>query len=509
MKRKINFRGFCVIYAVLLVFLCATALLYVHFLLQRYEAFRPERYVSEAVELLREQAESSTLHIAYALDKPENSLWEKDSDIWHAYEEQYLGDLSIIPSQSSPQELVYTIADGEFPLARVTLRAKGEAYTRLLILQYQEWEVACVEPIFKARTYDVTLPQGYHLMVNGQESIPSENTYKEEQVQYLLEKLYLKPTIEITNPQGSVVPVRITEDKIIPTFYAYHFTLPSQIEVTVNGNALEGIRDEDGLTDYEIHEVNKPTILLEDKYGNSITYEANREIPLFYQRLFTESPMHVAVNDMSVPDEVVTVKENPEYQPLKEYVPNLPDILIYEIAVLENEPDILVTDEAGREVLPVKDGQTGFLVASREGADVVPSDVAQQVDVLQNAKDWSLFMSNDKPFSNISSMLLKDSYQYKVAKSYATGVDITFTSEHTLKNPPFTEESVTNYVLIAPNCFSVDISFVKHMLIGQGKPVDDVMNDRFYYVFYDETDDGVDNSQWKLVSMKEIVDDGE
>lgn len=112
-------------------------------------------------------------------------------------------------------------------------------------------------------------------------------------------------------------------------------------------------------------------------------------------------------------------------------------------------------------------------------------------------------MSNDLPFSQISSMLLQDSYQYDVAKKYATGVDITFTSAHTLKNPPFTEEKVTNYVRISPNCFSVDISFVKHMSVGAGKAVDDAMNDRFYYVRVDDENGG----KWKLAGMKEIVED--
>ena len=43
----------------------------------------------------------------------------------------------------------------------------------------------------------------------------------------------------------------------------------------------------------------------------------------------------------------------------------------------------------------------------------------------------------------------------------------------------------------------MDIHFVKHMLLSSGLKVDDAMNDRFYFVRY--------NDQWKLASMKEII----
>ena len=47
------------------------------------------------------------------------------------------------------------------------------------------------------------------------------------------------------------------------------------------------------------------------------------------------------------------------------------------------------------------------------------------------------------------------------------------------------------------------------MRLRTGAAVDDPMNDRFYFVRYDDTADGVDNPTWKLASMKEILDDAE
>ena len=87
-------------------------------------------------------------------------------------------------------------------------------------------------------------------------------------------------------------------------------------------------------------------------------------------------------------------------------------------------------------------------------------------------------MTNDLAFSRIRGYLIPGSYQYEVAQKYATGVDITFTSRHTLDDPAFTGNTVTNFVWITEDCFSVDISFVKHMRLWYGTPVDDAMNDR-------------------------------
>lgn len=140
------------------------------------------------------------------------------------------------------------------------------------------------------------------------------------------------------------------------------------------------------------------------------------------------------------------------------------------------------------------------------GLDSVPAEVAAEVDVLNAAQQWSLFMSADKPFAELAPYLLYNSYQYKMAKRYSTGIDITFTSDHTLLDPAFTENSVKNFVWLTDNCFSVDISFVKHMyLVKTHAKVDDVMNDRFYFVKYDDTNDNIDNPTWKIASMKEIV----
>ncbi len=506
MKRRLNFRGVYVIYVGVLLILCIAMLLYVHVLLRKYESFRPERYVQEAMDGLCEQAAGNTLHIAYALPGADPSQWEAGVALWDAYEKQYGKVLEIKQRKSTPEELTYEITDGDFALARVVLRPKKEPYTRLIILQFQEWEIASVEPIFEPHTYEISLPTGYEIMLNGQKAEPVDAPKDGGTLTYRFENLYLKPEVSITNPKGEEVLVSVSTEQIVASFYAYRFQMPGQIKVWQDDKILEGSVSPDGAVTYEIHEGIKPEIRLEDLYGNQIMYDANREVPLYFKRLCTDSTFDVAVNGMKVPSEYVILRENPDYRPLADYVDELPALAEYEIAVLEENPEILVTDREGIPVTLRRGELQEDLLAMPEGLEEMPQDIAQEVDVLENAKAWSLFMSKDMTFAGMSPILLKDSYQYDVAKKYATGVDITFISAHTLKNPPFSGEKVTNYIRIAPNCFSIDVSLMKHMLIGAGKPVDDAMNDRFYYVKYDDTEDGVFNPEWKLVSMKEIVE---
>ena len=80
-----------------------------------------------------------------------------------------------------------------------------------------------------------------------------------------------------------------------------------------------------------------------------------------------------------------------------------------------------------------------------------------------------------------------------------------FTSPHTLLNPTFTDEKVTNFVWITEDCFSVDISFNKGMLLNNGTTVIDPMNERFIFLKYDDPNNQYDKASWRLLNKKVIV----
>jgi hypothetical protein len=156
-----------------------------------------------------------------------------------------------------------------------------------------------------------------------------------------------------------------------------------------------------------------------------------------------------------------------------------------------------------------------FELTEQTSLDAVPEEIAAEIDVLEVAKMWSKFMTKDlegsqKGFGTMKKYLIKNSYLYDVAYKWVTNIDITFVFGHVLKNPPFTDEKVTNFISYGDNLFSCDIYFVKHMEDLKDRnegEIEDVMNSTFYFMNYDETADGVDNPHWVILDITEILSD--
>jgi len=111
-----------------------------------------------------------------------------------------------------------------------------------------------------------------------------------------------------------------------------------------------------------------------------------------------------------------------------------------------------------------------------------------------------------KGFGTMKNYLIEDSYLYDVAYKWVTTKDSTYTPKHTLNSPPFTEEKVSDFVSYGDNIFSCNIYFVKHMhLTSRDMDVDDVMNSTFFFMNYDDTEDGEDNPQWVIIDIQETL----
>ena len=102
-------------------------------------------------------------------------------------------------------------------------------------------------------------------------------------------------------------------------------------------------------------------------------------------------------------------------------------------------------------------------------------------------------------------MLENGTSLYDMAYSWATSIDITFTSQHTLKNPTFTNTKVSDFEVYGKDAFSCTVYLEKNMRIANGKDKVDVMHDKLYFVHNDITNDGKDNPTWKLVEMKSVA----
>ncbi len=510
MKRKgISFGWIYLIYLLLIITGVVAALLYVNRTLQQYEEMRPEKCVAEAMEMLATDAAEGDFFEVYGLSEVTPGVYEAHMDVQKKYLELFQKDTMTFSQKSishEEDELYYNIENDGTLLAEVKLKALGEAYTKLTVLSFREWQIEWVKPLWEAQDYTLTVPEDFYVSINGMELKKEEGTAGEgSQITYSFPGLYQRPDLVIKNHLGEPVSFAIKEGVVLAEFYDYTLMLPGALDVMVNGEAFEGEAQPDGRVLYHIRTLEKPQVCIADVYGNEVNYEGGTTLPLTQFQITADSRYTLTYVGRELIKGAVEFSDNPEYAAFAEYVPDIPRIAIYDIAILEDGAEVTVQDVQGNLLSYDKTVREHDFIGCMEGAPEVPEEIVDEIDVLSVAQSWSLFMSNDLPFAEVKPHLIRDSYQYEVARKYATGVDIKFTSQHTLLSPAFSEEKVSNFMWLAENCFSVDISFVKHMQLPTGKKVDDTMNDRFYFVKYDDTEDGVENPTWKIAGMKEIV----
>ena len=175
----------------------------------------------------------------------------------------------------------------------------------------------------------------------------------------------------------------------------------------------------------------------------------------------------------------------------------------YEITGLIKKPKVVIKNASGKEIKPtIKDGvytieETYFKTDDNE---VAQSKLVQSFDVLAFAEKYSLFLTNDLSgsyhgFSQMKNYVIEGTDMYKRIYDWAHGIDITFTSKHTLKKPTFTNEKLSNFVIYSDKAFTVDVSLEKNMRV-KGEDRIMKMNDRLSFVYYD--------GGWKLINMESL-----
>lgn len=197
-----------------------------------------------------------------------------------------------------------------------------------------------------------------------------------------------------------------------------------------------------------------------------------------------------------------------ELEYLYEYVP-LPYEVTYHIDHLYEKPQIQIIDENKKEV-SYQEYQNQIQVNYYpEVQNEIPKEILAKIDVLEAAKTWSLFTTKDLKGANyglktVRNYFVKDSYLWNKLGEYAKGVDITFVSDH--YNTYFDEEKVSEYQSYTENCFSCRIQFTKHMTLRTGKSQVDETDSYFYFVYIDDTDDGIDNPAWKIADIQASIE---
>ena len=499
-----TFRLAYLIYAGVLVALVIAATAYVGSLLRDYEESQPQNIAQQAVNQFLSSAKEEDVWQKYNLPQVSLGGYEAGLNLKEAYLAQFSAEnLKFVPQTGvAEDELLYNVESDGFCLAQVKLKADGPTYTKLAVFSMRDWNVESFTPALTAHDYTLTVPASFDVKING---VTADGSEKNQKTEYSFTGLYLKPELTITDESNTQAQYTFKKNKIVAKYFDFSLTLPATLSVEVNGAPFTGTAAGNNQLHYSIASLTKPEVKISDLYGNTVAFDGSSDLPLTYATITADERYSVQVLGKDVPAQAVTVGPNPEYAGFADFVKNLPGLAVYQIAVLMDDAEIAVKDIQGNPVTLDESTSSHNFTLQPVGLDTVPDSVSSQVNVLDIAQKWSLFLTRDYSFSRLKQYILPKSYQYDVAYKYATSIDYTFVSSHTLFDPPFVDNLVTNFVWITDDCFSVDISFVKRMNVARVGAVDDPMNDRFYFVKYDSTNDKVDNPVWMLASMKEIV----
>ncbi|NMA93748.1 MAG: hypothetical protein GX975_03695 [Clostridiales bacterium] len=197
-----------------------------------------------------------------------------------------------------------------------------------------------------------------------------------------------------------------------------------------------------------------------------------------------------------------------EFDPVSDFVP-VPVQNIYKIEGLYFEADVSALDNVG-EPVPAEKLPSGEFVVE---ANYAPSAEAEEfinsvADPLYIGELWSKYMTNDVggPYRGRNKvreecMLLKGSDLYTLATNWASSVDITFVSGHTIDS--WTGEKVDNYIKYNDHLLSCDVYFEKNMTLTRTKEKrTDVFNNRMYFVYIE--DSAIAEPGWYLADMMSL-----
>ena len=517
-KKNSNFKFAYVVYICVLAVLAIAAIVYVKVLLTEYEKSQPEYIAKQQMEELSAMVKDGSIETYFPFPNVTTGKFETGKNIKEKYYDMLCSDtLECVLEEKALDgtRAVYKIMSGEVELADVALKSDGVPKQKLIIFIYYNWEVESITPIVKKQGYDIEIPSDFTVSLNGiplgeDEAVTDEDPNADTSLKkYRVDGLYLQPEFRIMTSDGRPTDYNIIKNNVTPVLYDYTLTIPESLTVKLNGEIHSGVSVGNGMTRHSIREVDEPEVIIYDFFGNSEKYEGGNKLPLTYKRISAPDNYVILLDGNEVSLSYAEKIDDEMMNEVRRFS-DVPEYLLYTVAVLKDDAEISVKDETGKDVdiSAYSSSNEIDLTRPQTTSDPVPDDILSQIDVLEVAELWSKFMSADIAdgsygFWTISQYLIEGSNIYEYARKWANGIDITFISIHSLGNPPFTDELVTNYVRLSDNCFSCDISFVKHMYIERTGARDESSNHRYWFVLQDSYAGPV----WKLACMKEILDD--
>lgn len=376
-------------------------------------------------------------------------------------------------------------------------------------------------------TYEFALPGDFVLKdKQGNIVLGEQNQQVQNYILYSAEGFsneFFEEHYEIYDVFGNEVDYSYKDRTIFAQYSEYEITIPDIYSISANGKMFDSKYciasfEPENYQYNDIKEVNTYKVALADiskleiknKSGEPVKYiQSNKKIYPEQKDYSLTLPENFSftVNGLEpVKESLVSIDKNPEYQYVAEYT-DMPGISNYIFKGMYEAPKLAVTDNVGTVTEYVLD-EAGLAIEGQIGIDAIPEELRGQIDVLEYAKIWSRYMSDDLGgelygYYKVLPYLINGSYYQKVAYDFAKSGTFYYQTSHSLGEPPFSEEKVENVIVYSDNCFSCDISFNKHMILTRSKKkLVDYFYNRIYFVYSDDSNDGIDNPHWAIADIK-------
>ena len=179
---------------------------------------------------------------------------------------------------------------------------------------------------------------------------------------------------------------------------------------------------------------------------------------------------------------------------------SLPSTNTYVVDHLTKEPDIRIT-EKGTDISFTLSEKMDLSDAYKNAHSFQSMEEAGiDFNALEFAEKWDLFMTDDLPgrshgYYELEPYFIEDTEMQKKAYEWATGIDITLTSAHTLANPALTNQQISNVVVYDDNTVSYEAYIEKTMIITQtGQTKLEKFASTIYLVRYED--------EWKVANIR-------
>lgn len=219
---------------------------------------------------------------------------------------------------------------------------------------------------------------------------------------------------------------------------------------------------------------------------------------LYHYEITAPSSYQITVNGRDIGEPVSSVPQD-GFADVKNYV-TLPSTNTYVLDHLTKEPDIRVTDNGtdvsftmAEKIDLAEDFKQSHTFTTMEEAGI-------DFDALGFAEKWDLFMTDDLPgdthgYHQLSPFFIQDTAMQKKAYQWATDIDITLTSTHTLNDPPLTNQRISDIIVYDENTVSYEAYIEKVMHITRtGEEKLEKFASTIYLVKYD--------GEWKVANIR-------